>query len=206
MPEVSHYGPNLEQASQLALEDSIFGAEVREHLLHETVRMQLASRRSGTASTKTKAEVSGGGAKPWKQKGTGRARAGSRRSPLWKGGGTIFGPKPRSYAYRIPRSARRQALCSALSLRAREGKLVVVDDFGLEEMKTRALVERLERIGAPRALIVHGQSDPILERSARNLKDVKTVRAEGVNVYDILRFESLVLTREALDAITERLK
>lgn len=206
MPEVSHYGPNLEQAAPLALEESVFGAEVREHLLHDTVRMQLAGRRSGTASTKTRSEVSGGGAKPWKQKGTGRARAGSRRSPLWRGGGTIFGPKPRDYGYRIPRSARRQALCTALSLRAQEGKLVVVDDFGLEEMKTRVLAERLERIGAPRALIVHGSADPVLERSARNLKHVKTVRADGVNVYDILRFEHLVLTRDALEAITERLK
>ncbi|HWP23945.1 MAG TPA: 50S ribosomal protein L4 [Candidatus Binatia bacterium] len=185
--------------------EAVFGAKTRAPLLHQAVLMQLANRRSGTAATKSKGRVSGGGKKPWRQKGTGRARAGSIRSPLWVGGGTIFGPQPRDYSYRIPRSARREALRSALSLKRREGKIVVVDQFELEQAKTKLMVQALEQLKVDSALIVLAEPDVKIERSARNLPKVKVLRVEGLNVYDLLRYEHLILTDGAFKALEERL-
>ena len=187
------------------LEESIFAVPVRPRLLHQVVVMQLASRRSGTASTKTRGVVRGSGRKPWKQKGTGRARVGSIRSPLWKGGGTIFGPQPRDYGYRLPKTARREALRSALSLKRKQERILVVDKFELEEIKTKRLRQVVEGLGVQSAIIVIAQADEKLERSARNLPSVKVLRVEGLNVYDILRFEHVVLTEPALRLIEERL-
>lgn len=190
---------------QPTLNDAIFGAKTRAHLLHQAVVMQLANRRAGSAATKTKGFVRGGGKKPWKQKGTGRARSGSIRSPIWVGGGTVFGPTPRDYSYRMPRTARREALLSALSVKHRDGKLIVVDKFSLEAAKTKIMVQALAELKVTSALIVIAGTDAAIERSARNLAKVKVLRVEGVNVYDLLRYDHLILTEGALKLLEERL-
>jgi large subunit ribosomal protein L4 len=190
---------------QPQLNEAIFGAKTRAHLLHQTIVMQLANRRAGSAATKSKGFVRGGGKKPWRQKGTGRARSGSIRSPIWVGGGTTFGPQPRDYSYRLPRTARREALLSALSLKNRDGKIIVVDRFELEEAKTKLMVKALAELKVESAVIVIAQTDPKIERSARNLAKIKVLRVEGLNVYDLLRYEHLILTQEALQRLEERL-
>jgi large subunit ribosomal protein L4 len=190
---------------QPILNEVIFGAKTRPHLLHQAVVMQLANRRAGSAATKTKGFVSGGGKKPWRQKGTGRARAGSIRSPIWVGGGTTFGPQPRDYSYRMPRTARREALLSALSLKNREGKIIVVDKFELDEIKTKLMVKALAELKVDSALVVIPESDVKIERSARNIPKIKVLRVEGLNVYDLLRYEHLILTEGALKRLEERL-
>lgn len=190
---------------QPQLNEAIFGAKTRAHLLHQTIVMQLANRRAGSASTKSKGLVRGGGKKPWRQKGTGRARSGSIRSPIWVGGGTTFGPVPRDYSYRLPRTARREALLSALSLKNRDGKIIVVDKFELEEAKTRIMVKALAELKVESAVIVIAQPDVKIERSARNLSKVKVLRVDGINVYDLLRHDYLIFTQEALQRLEERL-
>lgn len=190
---------------QPQLNEAIFGAKTRPHLLHQAVVMQLANRRAGSAATKTKGFVSGGGKKPWRQKGTGRARAGSSRSPIWVGGGTTFGPQPRDYSYRIPRTARREALLSALSSKHRDDKIIVVDKLELDAPKTKLMVQALAELKVVSALIVIPQSDANIERSARNLPKIKVLRVEGLNVYDLLRYEHLILTDGALKLLEERL-
>jgi large subunit ribosomal protein L4 len=187
------------------LNEMIFGAKPRTHLLHQAVVMQLANRRTGSAATKSKGFVSGGGKKPWRQKGTGRARAGSIRSPIWVGGGTVFGPQPRDYSYRMPRTARREALLSALSLKKRESKLIVVDKLELEQAKTKLMVQALAELKVVSALLVIPQADAKIERSARNLPNVKVLRVDGLNVYDLLRYEHLILTEQALKILQEKL-
>ena len=192
---------------QVEVPAAVVAGPVREHLLHAAVHSQLAARRAGTAATKTKGLVSGGGKKPWRQKGTGRARAGSIRSPLWAGGGTIFGPQPRDYAYRLPKTARKAALRAALASRHAAGTLLVVDDLSLPEPKTKQMVECLRGLGLEGAsvLIVLGQVDAAIQRAARNLPHVKVLVAEGLNVYDVLGHTHLVLTRAALEAVAGRL-
>lgn len=187
------------------LREEIFHARVSPALLHEAVMMQQSSRRAGTAATKSRGEVQGGGRKPWRQKGTGRARAGSIRSPLWVGGGTVFGPRPRDYSYRIPRSARRAALISALSLKRRENKILVVETIELSEPKTKQMRRLLEGLGVGSALIVLAEANRNVELAARNLPNVKVLRAEGLNVYDVLRYEHLILTEGSLRAVEGRL-
>jgi large subunit ribosomal protein L4 len=187
------------------LKEEIFAVKARPHLLHQAVVMQLANRRAGSASTKSKGFVSGGGKKPWRQKGTGRARAGSIRSPIWVGGGTTFGPQPRDYSYRMPRKARKEALLSALSLKNRDGKLIVVDKFELEAAKTKIMSKALAELNISSALIVIAQTDEKIERSARNLPKVKVLRVDGLNVFDLIRHEHLILTEGALKLLEERL-
>lgn len=187
------------------LNEKIFGVELRPHLLHQMVVMQLNNRRAGTAATKSKGFVRGGGKKPWRQKGTGRARAGSIRSPLWVGGGTIFGPQPKDFSYRLPKKARREALLSALSLKRQDGKLLVLDKLDLAEAKTKVMKKVLEDLQVQSALIVIPKSDRKVELAARNLPAVKVLRAEGLNVYDLLHYEHLILTEGALKALEERL-
>ena len=189
---------------QPQLNEAIFGAKTRAHLLHQIIVMQLANRRAGSAATKSKGFVRGGGKKPWRQKGTGRARSGSIRSPIWVGGGTTFGPQPRDYSYRLPRTARREALLSALSLKNRDGKIIVVDKFELEEAKTKLMVKALAELKVESAVIVISQSSAKIERSARNLARIKVLRVEGINVYDLLRYDHLILTQEALQRLEER--
>ena len=190
---------------QPTLNEAIFGAKTRAHLLHQAVVMQLANRRAGSAATKTKGFVRGGGKKPWKQKGTGRARSGSIRSPIWVGGGTVFGPTPRDYSYRMPRSARREALLSALSLKHHDGKIIVVDKLEPEAAKTKIMVKALAELKVTSALIVIAQPDATIERSARNLPKIKVLRVGGLNVYDLLRYDHLILTEGALKSLEERL-
>ncbi len=193
-------------AGQIEVPAAILAGPVREGLLHEMVKSQLASRRAGTHATKTRGFVSGGGKKPWRQKRTGRARAGSIRSPLWAGGAVIFGPQPRDYSYQLPKSARKAALRSALAARHGEGKLVVVDSMALSEPKTKRMVECLAGLGVEgSALIVLGSPNDGVMRAARNLPRVKVLLAGGLNVYDVLKHQTLVLTREALEQLVGRL-
>jgi large subunit ribosomal protein L4 len=193
-----------EPAGEITLPAGVFDGPVRRHLLYEVVNMQRASRRAGTASTKTRAAVRGGGKKPWRQKGTGRARAGSTRSPIWVGGATVFGPQPRDYSYRLPASARRSALRSALAMKVREGKLVVLDTIAIADGKTRSMAQMLDALGLTNVLIIIATADLLLERAARNLPTVKVLRAAGANVEDILRYQHLVLTRDAVAALSGR--
>ena len=195
-----------ESVGEVTLPEAAFKSPARRHLLYETVKMQLANRRAGTHATKTRAFVSGGGKKPWRQKGTGRARAGSSRSPLWPGGASVFGPQPRDYSYRLPASARRSALRAALADKVREGHLVVLDKIELAEMKTKQVVQMMKDLGLISALIVIAEADAKLEKAARNLPNVRVLRAEGANVYDILRFDHLVVTQPVVDLLASRVE
>ncbi len=204
MPKAPLYNANGEKIGEVDLKDDVFGLEMNKALLHQAVVMQLASRRRGTAKTKTIGEVSGGGRKPWRQKGTGRARHGSIRSPLWVGGATIFGPQPRSYSYNIPKKARRLALKTALSAKAVSEEVAVIEEFKFEQAKTKDMVKLLEGLGAGRgALIVVSEPDRNVELSARNIPDVKTVLPEGLNVYDLMYFDKLIFTKDSLEKIEE---
>lgn len=191
--------------STVDLPPEVFGAPVRRSLLFEAVRAFLARQRAGTHATKTRGEVSGGGKKPWRQKGTGRARAGSTRSPLWVGGGTVFGPKPRDYGYELPKAARREALRSALSAKVKSGDLVLVDTISLAQPKTRHLVEFLRAVDVESALIVTPERDPLLERAARNLPGVDIRSVGGLSVYDLLRHRKVVMVASVIERLKDRL-
>lgn len=206
MPTVNVYSSNGDEVGKLELSDVVFGAEVKEHLLHQVVRYQLAARRAGTAKAKERAEVSGGGKKPFKQKGTGRARAGTTRSNVWRGGGVVHGPRPRSYAFKVNKKERVAALRSALSRRTEEGALVVLDGLAFDAPKTRDMADFVKRFELKGALVVLPEKDRNVVLSARNLPGVSVLPAEGLNVYDILRHPSLVMTSDAVKAVTERLE
>jgi large subunit ribosomal protein L4 len=195
------------KAGSVELDPSVFEAPVRPHLFHAEVRRQLARRRSGTHSTKNRAAVSGGGIKPWKQKGTGRARQGTIRAPQWAGGGVVFGPVPRSYEHALPKKVRKAALRGALSHQLREGNIKVVDELELAEYKTRQVAKLLHDLSIEDAtvLIVIAAEDRFLERSARNLPNVNVLRVAGLNVYDVLRHRRLLLTKASVAAIAQRL-
>jgi len=193
-----------ETVDRCELPEAVFSAPVKPHLLHEVVRMQLAKRRQGTAETKGRSDVSGGGKKPWKQKGTGRARAGSTRSPLWRHGGTVFGPHPRSYEFGVPKAIRRQALLAALTSKAQAGAIRVLESLGLERPSTKAMVALLKGAGvAGKALVVLPARDETLEKSARNLPAVRVLTVQGLNVYDVLKADTLVLTPEGVHTLRE---
>ena len=199
------YNLNREQVGSIDVEDETFGAEVNRHLFYEVVKWQLARRRSGTAHTKGRAQVRGGGKKPYKQKGTGNARQGSRRAPNHVGGGVVHGPKPRSYAYAINKKVRRGALRSALSLRAQEGRLIVVSDLGLGEVKTKKAALVFEKLANQHALVIDNGNHE-LELSIRNLPRVKLLAAEGLNVFDILKYPNLVVTEPMIRHIEGALR
>ena len=201
MPVLNVYDIEKTKVDEIDLNDQVFGAEVNEHILYEVVRMQLASRRQGTASTKTRSDVSGGGKKPWRQKGTGRARAGTSRSPLWRGGGTVFGPHPRDYSYSIPKKVRRAALKSALSLKVKEDRVIILRDFPMDEIKTKRFQEVLDRFALGTTLFVLDEKNTMLEKSSRNIKSVKMMRSEGINVFDLLRYDTLVLLEPSVKKI-----
>ncbi|NIS70516.1 MAG: 50S ribosomal protein L4 [Proteobacteria bacterium] len=203
MSAISVYSKAKKKVSEIDLEDRIFDADIKSHLIHDVIRMQMARKRSGSASTKTRSLVRGGGGKPWRQKGTGRARAGTIRSPLWRGGGVVFGPTPRKYDLAIPKKVRKGALRSALSLRNKEGKLWVVRDLNFGEIKTKKFVQFIEAFGFDNALIVLPEKDTNVEKSARNIPGVKVLRVEGLNVYDILSHENLVFVKDAVQRIQE---
>jgi len=190
-----------------SLDDRMFAANVNEDLLYRMVRMQMGNRRQGTASTKTRGEVSGGGRKPWRQKGTGRARAGSRRSPIWVGGGTIFGPKPRSYESKLTKKMKLGALAAALSDRASSGDVALIDQIQFESPKTKAaikLLSRMELSGKTLVVVATGEYNRAVKKSFTNLPTAKCIACGGVNVYDILRHDHLLMTAKALEELTER--
>jgi large subunit ribosomal protein L4 len=201
MTTLAVYDIGNQKVSDIELDDRVFNAKVNPTLFYDVVRTNLSSQRKGTASTKNRALVRGGGAKPWRQKGTGRARAGTRRSPLWRGGGTIFGPMPRDYSFALPKKVKRAALRAALSLKHQERKLILLNDFPLEGFKTRQVLEILKRFQVEDALIVTDGENTYLERSARNIPGIEVLRYEGLNVYDILNHEHLILLRPAVEKI-----
>jgi len=205
MPVVEVYNINREKVGELTLKDDIFGVEVYPPILHEVVTWQRAKKRAGTACTKTRGEVSGGGRKPWRQKGTGRARAGSIRSPLWRGGGTVFGPKPRSYDYTLPKKVRRLALKMALSSKVANGQLVILEDYPYTTPRTKDFVKLMETFGLKKALVVTDREHEALKLSARNLPTVQVLPTQGLNVYDILKYDHLVVLSPAVAQIEARL-
>ncbi len=206
MPKVAVYNSKKEQVGEIELKDEIFSVPVKPHLLHEVVTMQLARRRAGTVATKGRSEVSGSGRKPWRQKGTGRARVGTRTTPLWRGGGIIFGPKPREHGPKVNKKIRKEALRMALSSKLGDNEVVVLDELALPAIKTKGFVEVLKAFGADNALVVIPEGDETVERSARNVPSAKVLRADGLNVYDILRYRHLILTTGALPKIETALE
>ncbi len=201
MTTLAVYDIGNQKVSDIELDDRIFDAKVNPTLFYDVVRTNLSSQRKGTASTKNRALVRGGGAKPWRQKGTGRARAGTRRSPLWRGGGTIFGPMPRDYSFTLPKKVKRAALRAALSLKRQEGKLILLNDFPLEGFKTRQVLEVLRRFQVEDALIITDEKHLYLERSTRNIPGIEVLRYEALNIYDILNHEHLILIRSTVEKI-----
>jgi large subunit ribosomal protein L4 len=205
MPSVDVFNLNREVTGQIELSDAIFGVPVKPHVMHEVVVYQLAKRRAGTAKVKGRSEVSGGGKKPFRQKGTGRARAGTSRSPIWRGGGTIHGPHPRDYDMRIPKKVRRLALKMALSQKILDDGFKVIDQFTMERIKTKDFAELLNRFELRKTLVVLPYHDEMIEKSARNIPNVKILRSEGLNVYDLLNYHSVILSRECVGRIEEAL-
>jgi len=201
MAKVAVFDINRKQVSERDLADAIFNADVKGYLIHDMVRYQLAARRQGTADTKGRSEVSGGGRKPYKQKGTGNARQGCIRAPHFVGGGTVFGPTPRDYAFKLNRKVKKAALCSALSVRFKGEKLTVLDALELEKISTKGFAALLERFDMENVLVVIDGNNPKVELSARNLPHVKVLRAEGVNVYDVMKYRNLVLTEGAVSQL-----
>ncbi len=203
MATVKVFNMSGSEVGNIDLKDSIFAVEVNEHVMHQAVVQFLANQRQGTQSALTRAEVRGGGRKPWRQKGTGRARQGSIRSPQWTGGGVVFAPKPRDYSFKLNKKVKRMALKSALTTKVNEGKLIVIDELTLSEIKTKKMAEVLKNVNAVKPLIVieEGNSNAVL--SARNIADVKTAGVNAMNVYDILKYDSLVMTKAAVSKIEE---
>ncbi len=206
MPEVDLVNSKGETVGKISLPEEVFGQKVNPGLIHEALVSQLAAARQGTASTKTRGEVSGGGAKPWRQKGTGRARAGSNRSPLWRHGGIIFGPRPRSYRMAFPKKKRRNAMKQVLSEKIRVNRLKIIDSLMLEERKTKKAKALLEKMGAlVGTLVVAKGRDANLSRAFANLPKVKLIPVENINIYDLLNYETIIITRDAIGDIVEGL-
>ena len=203
MANVSVYNIEGKEVDKLELNDNVFGVEINEHLVHLAVVSQLANGRQGTQSAKTRSEVSGGGRKPWRQKGTGHARQGSTRSPQWTGGGVVFAPKPRDYSMKMNKREKQIAIKSALTSKVQDSKLIVVDEFKLDEIKTSKFAQILDNLKAPKALVVTKDKDEKVVLSARNIPTVKTTMTNSINVYDILKYDSLVITKDAVAAIEE---
>ncbi len=203
MAKVSVYNIEGAQVGEMELADSVFGVEVNENLMHKAVVAHLAAARQGTQSAKTRSEVSGGGKKPWRQKGTGHARQGSIRAPQWTGGGIVFAPKPRDYEIKVNKKEKRAALKSALTSKVNEGKIVVLDSFNMDEIKTKKFVAVMNALKVNGALVVLPEGSDNVVKSAHNVPAVKTAMINTINVYDILKYDSLVLTQDAAAAITE---
>ncbi|WP_178040986.1 50S ribosomal protein L4 [Frisingicoccus sp.] len=202
MANVSVYNIEGNQIGEMELSDAVFGVEINEHLLHMAVVNHLAAKRQGTQSAKTRSEVSGGGKKPWRQKGTGHARQGSTRAPQWTGGGVVFAPKPRDYSFKLNKKERRAALKSALSSRVAENKIIVLDAFNMDEIKTKKFKAVMDALKVSKALVVVDDNNNVV-LSARNIPDVKTASTSTINVYDILKYDTLVVTQDAVATIQE---
>ena len=203
MAKVSVYKMEGKEVGTIELNDAVFGVEVNEHLVHMAVVQQLANNRQGTQKAKTRSEVSGGGRKPWRQKGTGHARQGSTRAPQWTGGGVVFAPVPRDYSFKINKKEKRAALKSALTSRVEAQKFVVLDELKLEAIKTKDFVKVLNNLNVSKALVVMGDKDVVIEKSAANVPDVKTTQATLLNVYDILKYDTVITTKAAVEKIEE---
>ena len=203
MSKVSVYNIEGKEVDTLELSDAVFGVEVNEYLVHMAVVSQLANKRQGTQSAKTRSEVRGGGRKPWKQKGTGHARQGSTRAPQWTGGGMVFAVKPRDYSFKLNKKERRLALQSALTSRVNENKFVVLDDFKLDEIKTKKFIKVLENLKVSKALVVLNENDKNVILSANNVPNVKTTLTNTINVYDILKYDTVIVTKAAVATIEE---
>ena len=203
MSKVSVYNMEGQQVGEMELNDAVFGVEVNEHLVNQAVKLQLANNRQGTQSAKTRSEVSGGGRKPWKQKGTGHARQGSTRAPQWTGGGIVFAPKPRDYSFKMNKKEKRLALKSALTSRVQENKFIVVDTIKMDEIKTKTFVKALDNLKVSKALVVLNENDQNVIASAKNIPTVKTALTNTINVYDILKYDTLVIDKAAVATIEE---
>ena len=203
MAKVSVYNIEGKVVGDIELNDAIFGVEVNEHLVHLAVVSQLANKRQGTQSAKTRAEVSGGGRKPWRQKGTGHARQGSTRSPQWTGGGVVFAPKPRNYSFKMNKKEKSLALKSVLTSKVAENKFIVVDGLAFDEIKTKNLVSVLKNLDVKKALVVTGADDKNVVLSARNIPGVKTAFTNTINVYDILKYDKMIVSKDAVATIEE---
>ena len=203
MANVSVYNIEGKEVGSIELNDAVFGVEVNEHLVHMAVVNQLANNRQGTQSAKTRSEVSGGGRKPWRQKGTGHARQGSTRSPQWTGGGVVFAPKPRDYSFKMNKKEKRAALKSALTSRVQENKFIVVEELKFNEIKTKNFKNVLNNLKVNKALVVLSESDENAVLSARNIADVKTAQVGTINVYDILKYNTVVASKAAVASIEE---
>lgn len=204
MPKVALYDINGSQVGDIELKDDIFGIEVNTHVMYEAVKNYLANQRQGTQSAKTRAEVRGGGRKPWRQKGTGRARQGSIRSPQWKGGGVVFAPKPRDYSYSLPKKVKRLALKSALTSKVVDNEIIVLDSLTLDQAKTKEMVKVLSNLKAnKKSLIVIPERDEKVIRAASNIPGVKTAYVNTINVYDILNCDSFIITKDAVNKVEE---
>ena len=203
MAKVSVYNMEGSQVGDIELNDAVFGVEVNEHLVHMAVVSQLANNRQGTQSAKTRAEVSGGGRKPWRQKGTGHARQGSTRSPQWTGGGVVFAPKPRDYSFKLNKKERRLALKSALTSRVQADKFIVVDDLKMDEIKTKTLANTLSSLKVNKALVILKDDSKNVVLSARNMPNVKTTYTNTINVYDIMKYDTVVIDKTAVATIEE---
>ncbi len=203
MANVSVYNMEGQAVGTMELNDAVFGVEVNEHLVHMAVVQQLANNRQGTQSAKTRAEVSGGGKKPWRQKGTGHARQGSTRAPQWTGGGMVFAVKPRDYSFKLNKKEKRAALKSALTSRVEENKLIVLDELKFDEIKTKKMVAVLNNLKVEKALVVLDSMDQTVIKSAANIQNVKTAQVNTINVYDVLKYNTVVATKAAVEKIEE---
>ena len=203
MANVSVYNIEGKEVGTMELNDAVFGVEVNDHLVHMAVVNQLANNRQGTQKAKTRSEVSGGGRKPWRQKGTGHARQGSTRAPQWTGGGVVFAPVPRDYSFKINKKEKRAALKSALTSRVQDQKFVVLDELKLDAIKTKDFVKVLNNLKVSKALVVLGDRDMIVEKSAANVPDVKTAQVSNINVYDILKYDTVITTKAGVEKIEE---
>ena len=203
MANVSVYNIEGKEVGTIDLNDAVFGVEVNEHLVHMAVVSQLANKRQGTQKAKTRSEVSGGGRKPWRQKGTGHARQGSTRAPQWTGGGVVFAPTPRDYSFKLNKKERRAALKSALTSRVEEKKFIVVDEINFDEIKTKKFQDVLNNLSVSKVLVVLEDGNKNAELSARNIADVKTAKTNTINVYDILKYNTVIATKAAVQAIEE---
>ena len=203
MANVSVYNIEGKEVGSMELNDAVFGVEVNEHLVHMAVVNQLANNRQGTQSAKTRSEVSGGGRKPWRQKGTGHARQGSTRAPQWTGGGVVFAPKPRDYSFKMNKKEKRAALCSALSSKVAESQIIVLDEFKLDEIKTKKFVEVMNNLKASKALVVLEGENKNVVLSGRNIPTVKVTATNEINTYDVLKYETLVVTKAAVEKLEE---
>lgn len=203
MPKVALYNMEAKQIGEFELADAIFGAEVNVEVMHQVVKMQLANKRQGTQSALTRAEVSGGGIKPWKQKGTGRARQGSTRSPQWRHGGVVFAPHPRDYSYTVPKKIRRIALKAALSSKVVDNDIIVLDELKLDAPKTQIMAEMVDKFGGEKTLIIVRESDEVIYKSVRNIAGVKVIPVNNLNVYDILKYRKFIITKDAAQKVEE---